>query len=226
MTLLETPIGTLAEQIPGATALFHRHGLQFCCGGSHSLEQAVNKAGVDLAEVLVDLSRLTCRDSEERDWKSEQVSGLISHILERFHKVHREQLQELVRLASRVEQVHHDKPACPLGLADHLRLMTVELESHMQKEEQVLFPMILRGQGMLAAGPVRIMMAEHEGHAEALSVIDGLTNGLTPPADACNSWRALYRSLGAFRADLERHIELENNILFLRALKGDEVNHG
>ena len=87
---------------------------------------------------------------------------LIDHILARYHEVHRQQLPELIRLAMKVEQVHADSPDCPTGLADHLRDMRQELESHMQKEEQVLFPMLARGHGAMAVMPITMMRMEHD----------------------------------------------------------------
>ncbi|WP_308910303.1 iron-sulfur cluster repair protein YtfE [Pseudokordiimonas caeni] len=218
MTLLDQSLGTLAQEIPGATAVFNRHGLSFCCGGSHTLLEAATKAGIDHAALVNELTELQHSDEEASAWESAPTTDLIQHILGRYHLVHRAQLKELVRLADRVEQVHGDKPGAPNGLADHLRLMTVELESHMQKEEQVLFPLLTSGQAEMAAWPIRAMMAEHEDHAGALDVIDRLTNGLTPPDGACNTWRALYSGLATFKADLEAHIALENSVLFARAL--------
>lgn len=128
--------------------------------------------------------------------------------------MHREQLNELVRLASRVEQVHWARPDCPVGLAQHLARMARELEAHMHKEEQILFPMLKAGQRAMATGPIHVMRHEHDDHAQALTHLYELTNNLTLPKGACNTWRALFTGLQAFVDDLKQHIHLENNILF------------
>ncbi|SDU92581.1 regulator of cell morphogenesis and NO signaling [Pseudomonas mucidolens] len=143
---------------------------------------------------------------------------LIEHLLERYHARHREQLPELIRLASRVEQVHGHHLHCPNGLADLLRDIEQELEGHMLKEEQVLFPMLQMGMGPQAAPPIQVMRFEHEQHAQALEQLLALTEQITPPADACNTWRTLYRGLEQFHGDLLEHIHLENDVLFVRAL--------
>jgi len=223
MTLQDQTLGVLAQELPGATAIFNRYKLSFCCGGDHTLKQAAEKAGIGLNEILAELAPLTEREAGPDTWQSAPTGALISHILDRFHKVHREQLPELIRLSARVEKVHGDKLACPTGLADHLRLMAAELENHMQKEEQVLFPMLLSPQAGMAVAPVRMMMREHDDHAHALKTIDLLTDGLVPPVDACNTWRALYAGLQAFKEDLEEHIQLENTVLFARVLGAGEV---
>jgi regulator of cell morphogenesis and NO signaling len=142
---------------------------------------------------------------------------LIDFILERFHALHRIQLPELVRLSRRVEHVHADKPGCPLGLGAHLANMLQELESHMQKEEQILFPMLKEGFNNPAQGPIAMMRFEHEQHGEGLDELMRLTNDITPPTGACVTWRALYTGLTQLREDLMQHIHLENNILFANA---------
>jgi regulator of cell morphogenesis and NO signaling len=123
-------------------------------------------------------------------------------------------LPELIRLARRVEHVHGDREECPVGLADLLDAMLQELESHMQKEEQILFPILARGHGVRAGGPIAVMRMEHDQHGDALQRLMDVTNGITLPRGACTTWRALYLGLGAFREDLMEHIHLENNVLF------------
>ncbi|WP_309681451.1 iron-sulfur cluster repair protein YtfE [Polaromonas sp.] len=218
MTLLDQPLGQLARQLSGATRIFHEYQLDFCCGGKHSLREAANAAGVDGALIAARLQGLPdMAESEERDWSAASATELVDHILTRFHEVHRQQLPELIRLARKVEQVHAAHESCPAGLADHLAAMQQELESHMQKEEQVLFPMLARGHGALATSPITVLRMEHDQHGVALQRLDALTHGITLPRGACNTWRALYLGLRTLHDDLMQHIHLENNILFDRA---------
>jgi len=105
-----------------------------------------------------------------------------------------------------------------VGLAEHLWNMQQELESHMLKEEQILFPMLQRGMKLpQSQGPIAVMRFEHDQHGAALERMAELTNDITPPENACNTWRALYRGLEELRDDLMQHIHLENNILFANA---------
>ena len=90
----------------------------------------------------------------------------------------------------------------------------------MQKEEQVLFPMILSGRGAMAAMPVSVMEEEHRDHGKNLERTRALTNDFIAPESACNTWRALYLGLAELERDLMEHIHLENNVLFPRALQG------
>lgn len=216
----DTPLGRLAVTLPGASRVFHRHGLDFCCGGAESLREACRARGLD-ADALVREIEAEARPEElfER-FDQRPLDELIDHLLVRFHEPHREELERLVAMALKVERVHAEKDTCPHGLARHLAALADELEQHMQKEEQVLFPLIRSGRGAMAAMPVQVMEAEHRDAGRALERTRELTDDLRPPAEACGTWRALYLGLDEFERDLMQHISLENNVLFPRALRG------
>ena len=206
-------IGQIAVHLPGATAVFRRLKLDFCCGGQIALAQAAADKGLDVNAVLTELTALQRSDAAP---EAASPSALIDHILVRYHEVHREQLPELIRMARRVEAVHRDNPQVPAGLADHLEEMHQELLSHMLKEEQVLFPMLKQGGNPFVGQPIGMMRAEHVDHGEALDKLNALTNDATPPQGACNTWRALYAGIAQLGDDLINHIHLENNVLFPR----------
>ncbi len=148
------------------------------------------------------------------DLRQCDMPSLINYVLARFHDRHREQLPELMLLAQTVESVHAMHPACPNGLASLLGRIQFELDSHMMKEERVLFPMLLRGMRAHAVGPISVMKAEHEHHETAMREMMQITRNLTLPEDACGTWRHLYEGIGDFADDLQRHIELENEVVF------------
>lgn len=216
MGYLDKKLGFLARTIPGATAVFHKYQLDFCCGGNKLLGDAIAQQSLDAEAIIAELNGLLENGSAQTAWDQLSNQALIEHILHRYHDVHRQQLPELIRLASRVETVHASHPQCPLGLANYLENMHTELEQHMCKEEHILFPMIARGAGHMASGPVFMMRREHDDHGEHLLMLERLTYGMEHPKGACNTWRALYMSLQDFKADLMEHIHLENNILFDR----------
>lgn len=218
MSYMEQSLGQLARRIPGATGLFDAHQLDFCCAGNRSLRTATESLGIDpqpLVDALKNLEQRAVAEPEQ-DWSDASDTQLVEHLLVRYHAVHREQLPELIRLARRVEHVHGDREDCPHGLADHLEAMAQELDSHMRKEEMVLFPMITRGQGGMASMPISAMRSEHDDHGTELRRLEALTHNITLPRDACTTWRALYTGLRSFRDDLIAHIHTENNILFER----------
>lgn len=225
--LPDQTLGTLASAVPGATRVFHEFQLDFCCGGSTTLAEAVQQQGLDLDKIVTALAQLTADPAVGVDWRQTPPEELVAHIVARFHERHRVQLPELIRLARRVEHVHAGRPGCPSGLAEVLEGLQQELESHMMKEEQVLFPMLANGLNGPAQAPISVMRFEHDQHGNALNDIQRLTNNITTPLNACNTWRALYGGLNAFKEDLMQHIHLENNVLFLNAsIAAKGAHHG
>jgi regulator of cell morphogenesis and NO signaling len=217
-TALSSTLADLAVNDPSAARVFYRHGLDFCCGGRRSLEDACRARGLEPETVLADLASEARTGHDEVRWDRAPLAALVDHIVTRYHRPLQRMLPELIALATKVEARHGDKPACPRGLSGILQSMHSEVEDHLAKEEQILFPLIISGRGHMAAGPVQVMEREHDAHGDNLATLRALTDGYTPPAGACITWRALYLGLRQLDQELMEHIHLENNILFPRAL--------
>lgn len=218
---VETKVGQLAAEHPLATRIFARHGIDYCCGGGRPLGEVCEKKGLDAGAVLEEIrAELETPDVSEERWDQDTLGDLIEHILFAYHRPLREELPRLASMAHKVLEVHRDKDPERLdGLLSVFLGLKAELEEHMEKEEQILFPMIKRGQGAMADGPISVMVHEHESAAEALRRLRELTRDYEVPAEACNTWRALWHGLAALEESLHHHIHLENNILFPRALR-------
>lgn len=143
---------------------------------------------------------------------------LIEHILDRYHQAHRRQLPVLIALADRVERTHAGHASAPSGLSELLMAIAEDLETHQQKEEGVLFPMMLAGDGSTIDAPLNRMMMEHADVEEQLTSLRRLTDEFTLPAAACGSWRRLYEEALVFHTDLSDHMSIENETLFPRFL--------
>ncbi len=215
-------LGQLAARVPFATKLFHKHHLDFCCRGNQPLAEACRRKGVEAELVSDELQRLM-RGKDEIEWGSVSNSDLTRHIIDQYHESLRATVPEILRLARKVEAVHADHSACPSGLSDVLSQIWEELESHMEKEERILFPMMSEQWSLVeSGGPVRQMMFEHTDHGDGLARIRRLCNDFKCPKDACNTWKALYLSLGALEEELMEHIHLENNVLFRRVIEAED----
>lgn len=213
-------VGQLASTLSGASRVFHRRGLDFCCGGHVSLGQACASAGLDVDSVIAEIQDEAQKPGSFERWDERALPEVIDHVLERFHEPHRQELPRLLAMARKVEEVHAEKRACPRGLAAHLERLGEEMELHMQKEEQILFPLLRSGRGRMAAMPIQVMEQEHRDHGKGLERLRELTDDYTPPPEACGTWNALYLGLAEFERELMEHIHTENNILFPRALRG------
>ena len=209
-------VGEIATALPGATAVFRHFGLDFCCKGDVPLEDSARLRGVPLGDVEQALASLDTHATAEAPG---ETAPLIAHILARYHEVHRRELPELVALARRVEAVHARHPDVPCGLADLLERLRQELESHMRKEELILFPAMAQAEATYGGGleaPISCMRHEHDNHGANLRELEALTRDFTLPAGACRTWHALYAGGAKLVDDVMEHIHLENNLLFPR----------
>lgn len=228
----ETPIGEIAVAIPAAIPLFERLGLDYCCGGNRTLAEAAAAAGADAASLLAELAGLE-RHPDQRDWSEAALPELIDHIVATHHVYLKEAMPALWQMLAKVVQAHGENHP---ELARLRRLsggMFQELDAHLMKEEQILFPMIrsLAGSSGVrqtsafspaghACGspeaPMRVMEMEHDQVGTVLRDMRALSGGYVVPDDACTTFRALYAGLAELEEDLHRHIHLENNVLHPR----------
>jgi regulator of cell morphogenesis and NO signaling len=213
-------LAELAVAHPLASRVFHREGLDYCCGGKRSLEEACRERGLASATILAEIESLEPGRADRLSWAERPPAELVRFIVDRYHSELRLELPDLVALADKVEDRHADKPTCPRGLAAHLRQVHEAVLSHLAKEEEILFPMIIAGMGARAGSPIQVMEDEHLEHARNLRRTRELAHDFVPPAEACTTWQALYLRLDNLEAELMEHIHLENNVLYPRALRG------
>jgi regulator of cell morphogenesis and NO signaling len=157
----------------------------------------------------------------DASWADRSPAEIVAHILARYHQPLHHELPALVASAYQVEAASRTEPLCPTGIGDHLEQVLLAVESHLAKEEKILFPLILGGRGHAAFMPIKVMMAEHEDHEASLARTRALTHDFALPAHASPAWQRLYQELERFATDLQQHIELENNVLFTRVMSGD-----
>jgi len=231
ITTSET-VGKIATDTPGTTREFEKLGIDYCCGGSRTLAEACAEAKISVDEVLARLEAIAASPSAVSDnkWDESSLADLIAHINGTHHVFVRSECPRIAALAAKVVAVHGKNHPELLTVQQVFSALTEELRVHLMKEEQVLFPYVLRMEESVLGGepappaifgtvlnPIRMMMQEHDGAGDALRALRSATNDYCVPDDACISYRTLFEALQGFEADLHQHIHLENNILFPRA---------
>jgi regulator of cell morphogenesis and NO signaling len=233
-TTVEKTVREIAVENPASVRVFETLGIDYCCNGKRTLSDACARADVSMERVLGLLEQAN-RDAQVEageEWQNKPLGELIVHIVTKHHSYVRE---ETPRIASLLAKVVGKHGAAHPELAEIDQLFSAigqELSTHMMKEEQVLFPYIEQLEDAREAGeaapvaffgtvrrPVAMMLAEHDDAGALLRRMRELSNGYTAPAGACPSYAGLYRGLEEFERDLHRHIHLENNILFPRAVE-------
>ena len=232
------PDQTVAEiviQHPNLRFHLEQLGIDYCCGGKKPLAETITEAGLAWRTVAEELQEVLDQDNVNTgatDWNTVPVTTLTDHILETHHIFMKEQLPRLDILLEKVQKTHgarHGKMLQNLRYA--FGALRGELEPHLLKEEQMLFP-VIKGIDAFIAGagprpvvhggsvvnPIRQMEYEHENTGHVLTEMRWITYDYRLPEDACPTFTALYDGLKAMEADLHEHIHLENNILFPKSM--------
>ncbi len=223
----ECTVGEMVVKNPSSARVFERFGIDYCCGGKIPLSEACAKRGTDVEAVLKALSESSASPEHEKDWSQESMTSLVDHIVATHHAYLREEFPRLAAMTEKVARVHGERHAELPEVHRVFAALRNELELHMQKEEQILFPMIKQIDcGAVGAAdhcgsienPIRMMEHEHDNAGDVLGALRKLTSGFAPPDDACNTYRVMLDGLANLEADLHQHIHKENNILFPKAL--------
>jgi len=234
MTELSTTmtVGDVVARDLRSAAVFARHGIDFCCGGRRSIEDACREKGISAELVLRELADVEARGDAREDLTAVPVERIIERILENHHTYIRRQIPVIQGYLARLAVKKGDRWPELRRIETQFTEMAHELLRHMEKEETILFPFI---QAMLDAkaqchriprtpfgtiqNPVRMMELEHQQAGSEMWAIRVLTDNFRPPAEACVTWRACYAELEAFERDLHEHVHLENNVLFPAAAR-------
>jgi regulator of cell morphogenesis and NO signaling len=222
----------LALEYPQATRVFEKLGIDYCCGGGKSLEEACAAQRLAVADVLATLeSQAEPATTPASQWQTGSLAELIAHIVGKHHAYVKTEVPRLEQLLAKVCSVHGQNHPELNQIRETFAGLGQELSMHLMKEENILFPYIVemeKARTSLRAAPrpmfgtvqnpVHMMIMEHDSAGDALRAIRQLSSGFTVPGDACISFQTLYGALQEFEADLHQHIHLENNILFPRAI--------
>lgn len=230
----EATVGELVARHPGLARVFERFGIDYCCGGKRSLEDAAARAGADYPAVLAAVdATLAGGPKGEVNPASMSLPDLCEHIVETHHAYLRRELPRVDRLLDKVAAAHGERHPEVYEVRRIFGAFAADLAQHMAKEELVLFPAIRRlerdrrfpaGPFGSIRNPMSVMEAEHGAAGDDLGAMRTLTGDFTPPADACPTFRALLVALADLEMDMHRHVHTENNVLFPRAVRlEDEV---
>jgi regulator of cell morphogenesis and NO signaling len=222
-----------AIEVPGATRVFEKLRIDYCCGGNQPLDEACTKTGLDVDEVLqlVTQAGQTLNKTDNAfDVQTGSLGNLTNYIVNKHHTFTRDELERLTALFERVCTAHAPNHPELLDLFSKFRTLKTELEPHIMKEERILFPYIEQLEEALTQkrlapfapfgtvrNPIGMMMKEHDAAGDLLREMRKVSADYAVPEDACISYGTLYDALREFEADLHEHIHLENNILFPRA---------
>lgn len=234
MTIQENQIiGELVAQDYRTASVFKKYGIDFCCQGNRTINEACEKKKLDSKQVINDLDDLAhSQASGAMDYQTWPLDLLADYIVKKHHRYIEEKTQEIKPYLDKICRVHGERHPELFEINEHFNATAGEMAMHMKKEELMLFPFIKKlekaKQENIAIekphfgtvqNPIQMMMSEHDTEGNRFRKIEALSNHYTPPQDACNTYRVTFALLQEFEQDLHLHIHLENNILFPKAIE-------
>lgn len=235
--LLTMQIGDIVKTDYRTAEIFKKHNIDFCCGGNKTLQNACETENIDLKTIQKELNQVneTASTTSEIDFSNLELDSLVDHIITTHHNYVRQNIPILLEYCNKIARVHGENHPEIVEISHLFREIAGELQPHMMKEEMMLFPFIKKlynaslSENALnespfgtVKNPIGAMVIEHERAGDLLKNIRDLSSNFTLPQDSCNTYRVAYSKLEEFEADLHKHIHLENNILFPRAVELEE----
>lgn len=216
-----------------AAAVFEKYHLDFCCKGKRTLQQACNEKDLKIEEIIADLetAEQSAKENTAINFNEMTLGQLSEYIVMTHHSYVQKEMPQILSYLQKVASKHGDRHTEMWKVLALFVAVKEELEQHMKKEEDILFPRIQETEKWVNEGkeihishtyllaPVKMMEQEHDHAGELLAEINKLTDNYQPPADACTTYKLSFAALQAFELDLHQHVHLENNILFPKALQ-------
>ncbi len=226
-------IGNVVAGDYRAAKVFKTHNIDFCCNGNRTIGEACTEKNLNVDELLDELTS-ALEDSKETttDFNAWPLDLLADYIEKTHHRYVESKITEIKPYLEKIVKVHGGKHPELAEISEIFNHSAGELAMHMKKEELVLFPRIRKmveskiskteippAHFGTVQNPIAMMMREHEDEGENFRKISELSHNYTAPEDACNTYRVTFSLLNEFEEDLHKHIHLENNILFPKAIE-------
>lgn len=231
-------IGELVAQDYRAASVFKKYGIDFCCQGNRTIDDASNAKEIDVDIILKDLNEVANANASNTtgiDFKTWPLDLLADYIEKTHHRYVEDKTPQIIPYLDKICEVHGEKHPELYQIKDLFQKVVENLAQHMKKEELLLFPFIRKMEKAKRSGEllqklnfdsiknlVNEMEDEHFAEGDRFRDIERLSSNYTPPEDACNTYRVTFAMLKEFEEDLHLHIHLENNILFPKSILMEE----
>jgi regulator of cell morphogenesis and NO signaling len=233
MTAATQTVREIAQTQPSSIRVFGQFGIEYCCGGRQPLAVACAAKDVDIETVIAALEAAFRNEkSQVKDWTKETLTHPTEHIVATHHAYCKGELPRLSGLAMKVVKRHGGTNPELAVIQAKLAELAEELTDHLAEEEVVVFPMIVKLKGRKASvdvepaesrvsigNPLALLIQEHDNAGVLLAEIRSLSSDFNAPEYACTTYHTFFDGLREFEHDLHRHVHLENNILFPRAIE-------
>lgn len=228
----KTIIGELVAKNYVFASVFEKRDIDFYIHGDRSIATVAKESNIATKQLIEELEAIEQGSIKpEEDYNNWPLDQLANHIQSTHHQFTEAKITELKPLLAELVEKHHATNPEVIELQKTFEVSAGEMASHMKKEELVLFPFIRKmiqtkkSHSQITVphfgtvqNPVNMMLHEHDEQSKLLRKMGELTSNYTLPKDACDTFKTAYANLKAFDTDMHKHIHLENNILFPKAV--------
>lgn len=230
---INTIVGDVVKYNFKTAPVFQNRNIDYCCGGNKTISDACREFGINPEQLVKELESVTVQKDPDSEYINNLGLGeLCNYIVKRHHAYVSESIPVLKKNLEKICQLHGEHHSELFEIKELFTASAGEFTKHMQKEEIMLFPYIQRLETARktnsplpkspfgpVSNPIGMMMADHQAEGERFDEISRLTKNYQPPDDACTTYEVTFKQLRDFETDLHRHIHLENNILFPKAIE-------
>ncbi|MEZ5022535.1 MAG: iron-sulfur cluster repair di-iron protein [Chitinophagales bacterium] len=234
--LIDKQIGQIVADDYRTASVFKNYGIDFCCNGNRSIQEACEKKGLAYDKIILELESVAINNSSDTtDYSTWPLDLLADYVEKKHHRYVENRIPELKAYLSKIRKVHGDRHPELIEIEEQFNASAGDLTMHMKKEEIMLFPYIRKmvttpknsknGEAPhfgTVKNPIQMMMHEHNVEGDRFRKISELSDNYNPPKDACNTYKVAFSMLKEFEDDLHLHIHLENNILFPKAIEMEQ----
>lgn len=220
----EKTLGEIVSAYPDTVKVMNCYKMDYCCNGKDTLGVALDRLETDSEKILEELEEsITLQKPKEvKDWKSGSMASVIDYILDKHHTFMKETFDELNLLVIKILKVHYkDHSEQLLQVHKLVGNLKTELEAHLVKEEEYLFPMIkefelTRNEDTKAKiiEFIETIEGEHDVAGDLFKELEIVTNDFNPPEGACTTYKRTFKLLDEIEKDTFNHIHMENSVLF------------
>lgn len=234
-----TLVSEIVSENYNTAKVFKTYGIDFCCNGNRTLQAVSNQQQLEVEDLIAQIKEVTHKTTNPENYQDWELDALCDYIYKTHHLYVERQSTEILTYLEKLCKIHGAKHPELFVVTTLFKEAVGDLATHMKKEELILFPYIksiatafktntcvVQPSFGSIHNPISMMHEEHDNEGERFRKISKLTNGYTPPEDACNTYKVAYGLLQEFEADLHKHIHIENNILFKNAIALEQqLNH-
>ncbi len=214
----ESIVAEIVTDIPLSADIFRKYGIDFCCGGNISINEAVKNKKVDAETLIDEINELPNHDQGNINVKYLDAPSLIQYIQSRYHETIREEFKNLSPYVTKIAKVHGPNHPFLIQLQDLYRQYRDGMLKHMAQEDEHDFPALIklsRGEQVdHSSDIIQSLVDDHTQTGQVLEDMRELTNQYQPPSEACQTWRLVYHRLENLERETHEHVHLENHVLF------------